>query len=144
MEQPVLETERLILRPFVDGDAARISELAGDEAIADTTLRIPHPYSEEMALEWIGTHRSIRDKGLALFYAIELKESSELIGSVGIDLDPIHDRGEIGYWIGKDFWNSGYATEAASMLVAYSFDGLKLLVRKERWPPEVQLAASVE
>lgn len=126
MEQPTLETERLILRPFVDGDAPRIAELAGDESIADTTLRIPHPYNAAMALEWIGTHQAIRDKGLALFYAIDLKETGDLVGSTGIDIDFLQSRADIGYWTGREYWNMGYATEAASRLLGYVFTVLKL------------------
>jgi RimJ/RimL family protein N-acetyltransferase len=124
MEQPVLETERLILRPFEERDAPRISKLAGEKVISDTTLRIPHPYSEARALEWIGSHEEIRDIGRALFYAVELKDKDLLIGSVGIDIDNAHSRAEIGYWIGKDYWNEGYATEAAAKLLEYSFNEL--------------------
>jgi RimJ/RimL family protein N-acetyltransferase len=126
VEQPVLETERLILRPFVDIDAPRVSELAGEEVISDTTLRIPHPYSEEMALAWIGRHQSIRDRGLAIFYAIDLKESIELIGSVGLDVDQMHNRATLGYWIGREYWNRGFATEASSMLLEYAFNVMRL------------------
>jgi RimJ/RimL family protein N-acetyltransferase len=126
MKQPALETDRLILRPFTELDAPRVSELAGDEAISDTTLRIPYPYTVEAALEWIGTHKSIRSKGWALFYAINLKETGDLIGSVGIDIDQLHSRAEIGYWIGKKYWNEGYATEAASCLLDYAFVSLKV------------------
>ena len=79
-----------------------------------------------MALEWIGTHPAIRDKGLALFYAIELKESGELVGSTGIDIDVLHSRADIGYWIGREYWNKGYATEAAARLMGYVFNVLKL------------------
>ncbi len=125
MDQPILETERLILRPFVDGDAPRIAELAGDKSVADTTLRIPHPYSDAMALEWIGTHKAVRNDDLALFYAVDLKESGELVGSTGIDIDFPHSRATIGYWIGRGYWNKGYATEAASILFTYVFDVMK-------------------
>jgi len=126
VRQPTIETERLVLRPFVEGDATRISELAGDEAIADTTLRIPHPYSEAMALEWIGTHQRIRDRGLALFYAIDLRNSGELIGSNGLEIDPLNSRADIGYWIGREYWKTGYATEAAAGLLGFAFNSLKL------------------
>ena len=126
MEQPTLETERLILRPFVDSDAPRIAELAGEAEIADTTLRIPHPYTARMASQWIGTHEAIRDKGLALFYAIDHKERGELVGSTGIDIDLLQSRADIGYWIGREFWNRGYATEAAEKLLGYAFTVLRL------------------
>lgn len=126
MEQPTLETERLILRPFVEGDAPRIAELAGDAEIADTTLRIPHPYTAGMASEWIGTHQAIREKGLTLFYAIDNKEGCELVGSTGIDIDILQSRADIGYWIGREYWNRGYATEAAARLLGYVFTVMRL------------------
>ena len=119
MEQPTLETERLILRSFVDSDAPRIAELAGNAEIADTTLRIPHPYTAGIASEWIGTHQAMLDKGLALFYAIDHKERGELVGSTGIDIDFLQSRADIGYWIGREYWNRGYATEAAERLLGY-------------------------
>jgi RimJ/RimL family protein N-acetyltransferase len=126
MKQPVLETDRLILRSFVEDDAVRISELAGDRAVSDTTLRIPHPYSVEMAIEWIGTHQRLRDRDKALFYAIDLKDSGLFIGSTGLDLDLAHGRAEIGYWIGKEYWSRGYATEASMRLLEFAFTELKL------------------
>jgi RimJ/RimL family protein N-acetyltransferase len=126
MNQNPLDTERLLLRPFERADAGRTAELAGDEVISDTTIRIPHPYTETMAAEWIETHASIRENGLALFYAIELKVSGELVGSVGLDLDFVNGRADMGYWIGKEFWGSGYATEAASRLLRHAFMELKL------------------
>jgi ribosomal-protein-alanine N-acetyltransferase len=115
-----------VLRPFVDGDAPRISELAGDEAVSDTTLRIPHPYSAKMALEWIGTHQKIRDSGLAIFYAIDCKESGELVGSNGMEIDPLNSRADIGYWTGREYWKRGYATEAAAGLLGFAFNVLRL------------------
>ena len=48
-----LKTERLILRPLVAEDAPSVARLAGRREIADTTLSIPHPYSEQQAREWI-------------------------------------------------------------------------------------------
>ncbi len=126
MEQPVLETERLILSPFVDDDAQRLSELAGDKAVSDTTLRIPYPYDVTEALEWIRTHAKIRERELALYYAVILKDSGELIGSAGIDIELPHGRAELGYWTGREFWRNGYATEASAKLLSHSFAVLKL------------------
>jgi hypothetical protein len=58
--QPVLQTNRLILRPFVLSDANDVQRLAGDFAVADTTLNIPHPYPEGAAEEFFSTHKASR------------------------------------------------------------------------------------
>ena len=55
--QPTLQTKRLFLRPFELPDGEDVRRLAGDRAIADTTLQIPHPYEVGMAEEWILTRR---------------------------------------------------------------------------------------
>ena len=55
-EQPILRTQRLVLRPFVVDDALGVQVLAGAREIADTTLHIPHPYPAGAAEQWIATH----------------------------------------------------------------------------------------
>lgn len=53
---PVLETERLVLRPYSLADAQRVQEMCGDWAVASTTLALPHPYPDGAAEQWISTH----------------------------------------------------------------------------------------
>lgn len=43
-KQPILASDRLILRPFAIEDATVLTNLAGSKEIADTTISIPHPY----------------------------------------------------------------------------------------------------
>src|SRR5215831_1471106 len=77
-------TARLLLRPLSLQDAADVQRLAGDRAIADTTLNIPHPYSDGIAEKWI-THQQGRfEAGELINFAMTLAESEELIGVVGL------------------------------------------------------------
>ena len=50
----MIQTERLIIRPFVVTDAKRVFECCNDYEVVKTTLGIPWPYSEKMAESWIG------------------------------------------------------------------------------------------
>ena len=110
-----IRTQRLLLRAPVLADAASISLLAGDYEVASMTGTIPHPYSEEMAVDWIQSLHA-GEEGVA--FAID--RAGALIGCVGYRAtDKIH--AEMGYWIGKPYWGMGYATEAAQALILYAF-----------------------
>ncbi len=128
---PILHTERLTLRPFKLDDAADVKRLAGDKDIASTTCAIPHPYEDGMAEEWISSHASAFENGTEINFAIvheDLTTSNEsiLIGAISIKIDKTDKIGELGYWIGKPYWNCGYCTEAAKVILTYAFDVLKL------------------
>ncbi len=123
---PNIETPRLVLRPFDLNDAPIVQRLAGDRAVADTTLHIPHPYVDGMAESWIGGHGPEQEAGSALTLAVVLRADEDLIGAIGLKLVRELDKGELGYWIGKPFWNSGYATEAAAAVVEFGFVELGL------------------
>ena len=94
--------------------------------MADTTLAIPHPYEQEDAQRWILRQRERVSRGRAVVLAVERRADQQLVGVVSLFLRIAHQRGELGYWIGKPYWNKGYATEAARVLVGYGFETLKL------------------
>ncbi|MFA7533959.1 MAG: GNAT family N-acetyltransferase [Tissierellaceae bacterium] len=124
--QPTLETDRLILRPFLLSDAKIVQKLAGDYKIAVTTLNIPHPYEDGMAESWIGTHSENFKEGNGVTYAIVNKSDGSLIGAIGLMINKVHRRAELGYWIGVPFWNRGYCTEASKVIVQYGFEKLDI------------------
>ncbi|MCX6967417.1 MAG: GNAT family N-acetyltransferase [Verrucomicrobia bacterium] len=119
--QPTLHTKRLVLRPFKHADAPRLQQLASAPEVAATTLNIPHPYPDGMALLWIQQHPDMFKAGEGVVFAIELRREAALIGCVGLGCDPENQNAELGYWIGVPYWNRGYATEAARMVVAFGF-----------------------
>jgi [ribosomal protein S5]-alanine N-acetyltransferase len=122
----VMETERLVLRPLIAADAPAVAALAGRREIADTTISIPHPCSEERAVEWIAIH-TVRSGGKAVVFAITLKQCGSLIGSMGLrDIDTEHSQAEMGFWIGLDWWGQGYATEAGRTVLRFAFEHLNL------------------
>jgi RimJ/RimL family protein N-acetyltransferase len=126
VNQPQLRTKRLLLRPFTLKDAPIVQKLAGDKTIAETTLNIPHPYPNGLAENWISTHASRFRDNRGAIYAITLPESRELLGSIGLVTVPDHQRAELGYWLGRPYWNQGYTTEAARELLRFGFTELGL------------------
>jgi len=125
-QYPTIETSRLILRPFVLCDAGDIQRLAGDRAIADTTGKIPHPYENGMAEQWISKHQDEFERGTGVYFAITRKIDGVLIGAISlIGIVKDHQAG-LGYWIGKHFWNLGFCTEAGYAVLDYGFNVLSL------------------
>ena len=123
---PTLSTNRLILRPFNQDDAPRVRELAGEWEIAETTAKIPHPYEEGMAEEWISTHEDAFENDNGVTFAVILPSGGTLVGAIGLGLNKTHQLAELGYWIGKPYWNQGYCTEAAKEVLRYAFEDLRL------------------
>jgi RimJ/RimL family protein N-acetyltransferase len=122
MKYPNIETNRLLLRGFTFSDVPRVQELAGQFEIADTTLRIPHPYEEGLAVKWIAEHGKLYREMRALNFAIILKPEKLLIGAISLmDIKNTHLTAEMGYWIGKEYWNRGFASEAAKAIIEYGF-----------------------
>jgi ribosomal-protein-alanine N-acetyltransferase len=124
--QPTLTTLRLLLRPFALADAPAVRRLAGEWAVADTTLSIPHPYDEGVAEAWIASLADQYARREQAVFAITENQTETLVGAIGLVLRAPHHRAELGYWVGRPYWGRGYATEAAAAVIAFGFAELSL------------------
>ncbi len=120
-----LETERLYLRFFTGDDALRIQELANDKKLADI-LGLPYPYTIKHAKEWLASQQEGIEKGMEYPMAIIFRRSNAIIGTITIRLDKPNNKGELGYWIGSEYWKNGLATEAVNRINKFGFEDLKL------------------
>lgn len=122
---PIIDTKRLILRPFAISDSEEVQRLAGAKEIYETTSNVPHPYEDGMAEKWISTHASNFYHDLGVNLAITDRKETKLIGAIGLVANRQNYRAELAYWIGHPYWGNGYCTEAALELIRYGFDQLK-------------------
>jgi [ribosomal protein S5]-alanine N-acetyltransferase len=120
-----LETERLYLQPFIKEDAFRLKELANNKELA-TILGLPHPYKLEFAQDWIAAQPELIRKGMEYPLTIVSKQLKEIVGTITIRIDKNNNRGELGYWVGKDYWGKGFASEAVKRMIAFGFIELNL------------------
>ncbi len=116
-----LATERLSLRPINPLDIPLIVELAGDSRVAEQTTSIAHPLTAKHVKEWLSARMSEGE----LTYSIRRKSDELFVGVVGLMVKN-HASAEIGYWIGRAFWGSGYATEAVRRMLVHGFGPLDL------------------
>ena len=123
---PNLTTERLTLSTPQVTDIPNIIQYAGNIKVAENTLNMPHPYYEKDAVFWLNmAHEGFKNQDKYIF-GIRLKDTNTLIGGMGLHLETRFNRAELGYWIGEPFWNKGYASEAARVVLEFGFVTLKL------------------
>jgi RimJ/RimL family protein N-acetyltransferase len=100
--------------------------MAGNSKVAMNTANMPFPYPEGVAEEWISSHATEFFERRQLILGITLRKDKTLLGCIGLTLKLEFENAELGYWIGEEHWNNGFATEAAAALVKYAFDTLGL------------------
>jgi RimJ/RimL family protein N-acetyltransferase len=103
-------SERLLLRPGWAEDARELTTRIADEAIVRNLSRVPWPYGEEHAVEWLALPS--RPKLPSFLLTLPGRTGGPIIGACGIH-EGEHGEVEMGYWIAKDWWGQGFATEAA-------------------------------
>ena len=116
-----METERLLLRPWQDGDAEMLFKYASDPDVGPRAGWPPHKSVEES----LGIIQTVfRSEGM---WAVIWKESGEAIGCVGFlpasssNLKIAENHAEVGYWIARPYWGKGICTEALQMVIDYCF-----------------------
>jgi len=116
VDQPVIETERLILRPLRKSDVGMLEMYSNDERVAKMTRTIPHPLPPGAADALIQTsHSETRTEDI---WAVDGTPQGlgELMGLIGLEqMD--REQSEVNYWIAPSFWNTGLASEAVRGLI---------------------------
>lgn len=123
----IIETERLLLRPFEAADLNDFYEYASVEGVGEMA-GWKHHESIEKSQEIL--ERFIKEDKT---FAIVLKENNKVIGSLGVEkygmehtlteFDGYQGR-EIGYVLSKSYWGKGLMPEAVSAVIRYLFDDL--------------------
>ena len=122
----VLETKRMILRPWEEDDAENLYKYASSPEVGPVAGWPVHT-SVENSLEIIKGVLSEPET-----YAIVDKESGCAVGSIGLMIGSVSGIGipenesEIGYWIGVPYWGRGMMPEAVNEIIRYAFEKLKL------------------
>jgi RimJ/RimL family protein N-acetyltransferase len=124
---PTLSTARLVLSlPTVSDLEGIIFHDNSTSEIAENTINFPYPYEEKHAHFWLKMAEEGFAKKDAYIFVIREKENLKLIGAIGLHLDFANRKAEIGYWLGKSFWNKGYVSEALQKIVEFGFEELHL------------------
>jgi RimJ/RimL family protein N-acetyltransferase len=112
MAAPELPSRRVALRLLRPEDAEHFTALLGEDPDAVLQMsHMPYPCTPESAREWI----ALRTQPGATTFAITRVGDGAFLGAIGFGGLP--EMPSVGYWIGRPYWNQGYATEALRMII---------------------------
>jgi ribosomal-protein-alanine N-acetyltransferase len=125
----VIETERLVLRPFRQSDLHDFNEYASVPGVGEMAGWKHH--------ETIEKTKEILDMFIKedKTFAIVFKKNNKVIGSIGVEQYGLEDKltefngyygREIGYVLSKDYWGKGIMPEAVEAVINYLFNDLNL------------------
>ena len=120
----IIETERLILRPFCESDAENVYFYAKDPDVVPIAGWPPHQSVEESR----DVIRNVLSGKEA--YAVCLKADGKAIGAIELklngftDMTQRDDECELGYWLGKPFWGQGIIPEAVREILRHAFEDI--------------------
>ena len=106
-----IKTKRLVLKKPKKINTELIASQIGDWEVAKWLSDVPYPYTEQKAEEWLANinHDDLR---FSIFMG------GSFIGGVGVSLEE-DNKLDLGYWVGREYWGNGYATEAVMGLIQY-------------------------
>lgn len=122
-EYLIIETERLILRPFKLTDADDIVEGLNNLNVSKWLAYVPYPYTKEDAIKYL--KETINSNSYS--FAIVLKSENKVIGSTQIsNISETHGTAGGGIWLNEKYHGKGYGTEAWGARIRYAFNELGL------------------
>lgn len=122
---PVIETERLVLRPHRMQDAEAIANSLGDFAVARMLTRVSVPYDREDGRDWLNMVTS----GLKPDWHFAITVDGVHVGVVSLEV--LHGLWHLGYWLNRFYWGRGLMTEAVEAALERFF----------RRMPQVEIAS---
>ena len=117
MQQYILQTPRLILRPLTAADAEEVFIWCSDPLVNRFMPYALYTKTEDVR-RWL---EPVEKNEKQYEFGFVCKENNRLIGSGGIGPAEDNTQWEIGYNLRSDCWNQGYATEAAKAMIDFAY-----------------------
>lgn len=142
---PILETERLILRPFCYDDIKKYIEIIHDSRVQTFMGGSLRDFYEEPHISnWLNNVNNRLLKSKTVFtWCIELKSTNEVIGEIDLGGFVKKSMAEIAYFLTPEYWGQGFATEAVQRVTDFGLQELKLHRIQAKVMPENIASLSV-
>lgn len=124
-EFPIIKTERLLLRQFVDNDLENVFKgLSHPEIIKYYGVSFQ---TLEATKEQMTFFADLKKNETGIWWAVCSADNKKFYGAGGLSsLNKEHKKAEIGFWLISEFWGNGIMKEAMPLICNYGFDNLEL------------------
>ena len=118
-----IRTERLLIKIPEINDKSELIQLINDKDVIKWLSEIPFPYTLNHAEEFIerSQERALKQES----YNFMIFQDKKMIGGIGLT-EFNNQSCQVGYWLGKQYWGNGFATEALKSILNFGFDELNL------------------
>jgi ribosomal-protein-alanine N-acetyltransferase len=119
---PVLETERLWLKPYALSDATCVQRRFNNwEVVKYLSTQVPWPYPDDGAATFVAMAQANNTTGAKNHWALWIKDGpEEPVGAISLWPDDGKSRDMRGFWLDPEFQGQGYMTEAANRVTDYA------------------------
>ena len=138
---PVIETDRLVLKPLTVDDSKSLLEIFSDPEVMRYWNTEPWKGIQD-AYDFVDNSNSAMLRQESLVLGVYLKSTGELAGKCMLfSYDKDSRRAEIGFGLGRSCWGKGYINEAGEALIQYGFVTLGLRRIEAEIDPDNQSSA---
>ncbi len=123
MSEPLFSDRLVLRRPSME-DVPDLVRLLADEQVVAHLSHVPSPYSEQDGIKYVQSAAGDGPLDIGDAFALEDRRSGDMIGSIGLRrlaLPGGSEVGEIGYWLAREAWGQGLATEAVRTFLPFCF-----------------------
>ena len=125
LPDPPLSDGRIALRETSEADIPALVAAVQDPLIPRYT-RVPSPYGERQAREFLVYQRRRREEGIELSLLVVDAENDDLLGAIGARVDRRNECADMGYWVAREARGRGVASGAVVLLGTWLFQALEL------------------
>ncbi len=122
---PKIQTQRLLLRQFVESDLANVFKgLSHPDIIKHYGISFDSLEGTKEQMDWFA---DLERNGEGMWFAVCSSDNQTFYGAGGLnDLSKEHKKAEIGFWLLPDFWGQGIMKEAMPLICDFGFNELDL------------------
>lgn len=122
-----LETDRLLIRDYVKEDLEMVHQLVQSPEIYEHQSWGPNSFEDSKNHVGQCLQQQMESPRQSFEFCITDRSTKEIIGAIGLRIRSSFNRsGDLGYWIRRDLWGHGLATEATQRIIQFGFDDLNM------------------